>query len=146
MNTPLQVVVSRIFAFSPAEVFDAWLDPVNAGKWLFATPEGAMEKVTIDARIGGRFEIVERRDGEDAYHSGEYLEIDRPRHLVFMFAPNKEMSDPVRVEINIVPRENGCELTLTQEVPPEFAQYLERGREGWTSILEGLNKLLERKN
>ena len=87
--------------------------------------------------MGGRFTFTDRRDGEDVIHTGEYLEIDRPRRLAFDFAVPKYSSLVTRVTIEIVPLDSGgCELTLTHEgVLPEFA---ERSVEGWSMILAGL--------
>lgn len=79
----MQVRIARHLSAAPERVFDAWLDPVKAGRWLFATPSGRMVRVEIDARIGGSFILVDRRDGEEVEHTGEYLEIDRPRRLSF---------------------------------------------------------------
>ena len=79
------VQVTGQFEASPERVFDAWLNPATAGKWLFATEKGQMVRVEIDPRVGGLYTIVERRDGVDVEHTGEYLEIDRPRRLVFTF-------------------------------------------------------------
>ena len=56
----LQVV--RRFDASAERVFDAWLDPNTAGKWLFATESGQMVRVEIDPRVGGSFNFT-RRDG-----------------------------------------------------------------------------------
>jgi uncharacterized protein YndB with AHSA1/START domain len=127
------VRVTRRFDASAERVFDAWLDPKTAGRWLFATPTGQMMRVEIDARVGGRFIIVDRRDGEDVEHRGEYLDIDRPRRLVFTFGVPKYSSETTRVCVDIVPRETGCELTLTHEgVLPDYA---ERTKAGWTEIL-----------
>jgi len=127
------VRVTRRFDASAERVFDSWLDPKTAGRWLFATATGQMVRVEIDARIGGRFIFVDRRDGEDVEHRGEYLDIDRPRRLVFTFGVPKYSSETTRVCVDIVPRETGCELTLTHEgVLPEYA---DRTQGGWTEVL-----------
>ena len=127
--------VRHRFAASPQRVFDAWLDPATAGRWLFATPTGTMVKVAIDARVGGRFSIV-RRDGDDIEHTGEYLEIDRPRRLVFTFGVPKFSSEFTRVTIDIVPDGSGCELVLTHEgVLPDYG---EQTTQGWGMILGNL--------
>lgn len=135
-NAPVQVSVSHRFS-SPAErVFDAWLDAERAARWMFATPTGEMVRAEIDARVGGTFCFVDRRDGEDVEHTGEYLEIDRPRRLVFTFAVDGSEAD--RVIVEIVPLETGCELTLTHEMSPVWAAYAERAKEGWSTMLDGL--------
>jgi uncharacterized protein YndB with AHSA1/START domain len=135
---PVKVRVSRRFSASPERVFDAWLDPAKAGKFLFATPTGRMVRVEIDARVGGRFVFVDRRDGKDVPHTGEYLEIDRPRRLVFTLSVETFAKDVDRVVIDIVPRGAGCELTLTHEMRPDLADFKTQIENGWTTILDGL--------
>ncbi len=138
------VRVSHRFTAAPERVFDAWLDPNTAGKWLFAAPSGRMVRVEIDARVGGKFVFVNRRDGEDVEHLGEYLEIDRPRRLMFTFTVPKYSSVVTRVTIDIASTETGCDLTLTHDgVLPEWAS---RGESGWTMILEGLGRTMAEKN
>jgi len=132
-----QIVVKHRYAVPPERVFDAFLDVHTARRFLFATAAGEMITAEIDARVGGRFEFTERRPDLGAVrHVGEYLEIDRPRRLVFTFGVPQFHPGITTVTIEIRPHGEGCELTLTNDgLPPE---YLERTRHGWTVILAGL--------
>jgi len=138
-GSKVTVRVVHRFAATAERVFDAWLDPKTAGKWLFATPTGEMIKVEIDARVGGRFSII-RRDGEDIEHVGEYLEIDRPRRLIFTFGVPKFSSEMARVIVEIAPLKQGCELALTCE--DVLADYGEGTKQGWNMILDSLERQL----
>ena len=131
----IPVQVTHRFSASAERVFDAWLDPTRVGRWLFATPTGTVVRAEIDARVGGRFSIVDRREGEDVLHTGEYLELDRPRRLVFTFGVPKYSPEFDRVTVEVSPLGSGCELTLTHEVTPQWAEGAKRG---WEGILGGL--------
>jgi uncharacterized protein YndB with AHSA1/START domain len=134
------VRVSRHFEATAERVFDAWLDPKRAGRWLFATPTGEMVRVEIDARVGGRFVFVDRRDGQDVEHVGEYEQIDRPKRLVFTFAVPQFSAEYTRVIVDIAAVGRSCDVTLTHEgVLPDYAT---RTAQGWTGILDGLAQSL----
>jgi uncharacterized protein YndB with AHSA1/START domain len=138
-----QVVrVSYRFDASAERVYDAFLDPSKAGKFMFTTPTGQIVRCEIDARVGGAFTIVDRRNGEDVEHIGEYLELERPRRIVFSLRVAKYSPDSSRVTIDIAPLRRGCELTLTQEIKPEYASMKGRVEEGWTDIFEVAAELL----
>ncbi len=139
---PVIATVKRAFAAPPERVFDAWLDPATAAHWMFATPNGRMRHVDIEAHVGGRFYIAEQRGDALAEHFGEYLEIDRPWRLVFTFAVEKNATAPDRVTIDIVATAAGCELTLTHEMAPEYAEYAKRTHDGWSGMLNGLDRSL----
>lgn len=141
-SEPLRVRVTRRFSASPERVFDAFLDPEKAGRFMFATATGQMVRAEVDARVGGEYVFTDRRGEEDVEHFGRYLEIDRPRRLVFSFSVDRADPDGDRVAIDIVPLESGCELTLTHEMKPEWADYAGRTTEGWTGMLEGLAAVL----
>jgi uncharacterized protein YndB with AHSA1/START domain len=140
MSETVRVSVERRIAAPPESVFDAWLDPEGVRHWLFATPDGVMEKVEIDPRVGGGFRIVERRGPDLAEHFGEYVEIDRPRRLAFDFWTNFS-AERTRVIVTIAPDGNGSLLTLTHE--GVWTDYEARTRQGWTMILDGLARTLE---
>ncbi|MEO6215152.1 MAG: SRPBCC domain-containing protein [Sphingomonas bacterium] len=143
MSTPVILTVSRDFDASPEAVFDAWLDPEKAGKFLFATPDGEMLKVEIDARVGGRALVVERRASGDAHHHLQYEVIDRPHRLVFLFrADPAEEGTWTRVSIDIAAKAPGSTLTLTHEMDPQWAAYEDQTRKGWTTILDSLAKVI----
>ena len=129
-------IVITAASISRSNVFSTPGSIRKARKFLFATPTGKMVRVEIDARVGGSFNIT-RRDGDDVEHVGTYLEIDRPRRLVFTFGVPKFSAQMTRVSIDLKPLPTGCELTLTHEgVLPEW---LEQSREGWGKILDGLS-------
>jgi uncharacterized protein YndB with AHSA1/START domain len=144
MSAPVILTVSRDFDASPEALFDAWLDPGLAGKFLFATPDGEMLKVEIDPRVGGRALIVDRRASGDARHHILYEVIDRPHRLVFLFrADPAEEGQWTRVSIEITARGDGSTLTLTHAMDPAWASYEEQTRKGWTMILDSLARTME---
>jgi uncharacterized protein YndB with AHSA1/START domain len=147
MSAPIILTVARDIDAPPETVFDAWLDPAKAGKFLFATPDGEMVKVEIDARVGGRALIVERRADGDAHHRLKYEVIDRPDRLVFLFAADPaEEGQWTRVTIDIAANGVGSTVTLTHEMDPQWAAYEEQTRHGWTMILDSLARLMEKKD
>ena len=128
MTPPINV--TRDYALTAEQVFDAWLDPHVAGRFLFATPDGVMTRVEIDPRVGGKFCIVERRGETDAEHVGTYTAIERPRSLTFRFGDNLAF-DATMVTIEIEPlAEGGCRLTLTHEGVLE--EWRDQTVKGWT--------------
>ncbi|MES2044803.1 MAG: SRPBCC domain-containing protein [Pseudomonadota bacterium] len=145
MSVPVILTVTRDIAASPEDAFDAWLDPAIARRFLFATPEGEMLTCEIDARVGGRALIVERRASGDAHHHLLFDEIDRPHRLVFRFRadPAKE-GEWTRVSIDFVGQHDGTRLTLTHEMDPAWTAYEEQTRRGWTMILASLATALEK--
>jgi uncharacterized protein YndB with AHSA1/START domain len=127
----ISLTVTRRFSSSHERVFDAWLDPDMARRWLFTTAESEVACCEMDPRVGGSFTIVDRREDGDIEHVGTYLVIDRPKLLVFNFAVPK-----------FSPLYDGCELSLTNELDIENEEWREQTIEGWTMILNSLAREL----
>ena len=120
------VRVSRQFSGPIQCVFDAWLDPVTAGSFLFATDAGEVVRAEIDARIGGRFRFVRRENGTEVRRSGEFISIDRPHLLAFSLSDNTRTPTDDRVIIELASVGLGSLLVLTHEMGLE--RYTERRR------------------
>ena len=144
MSDPIEVRVEKHFRHPAERVFDAFLDSTRVGEWLFATPGGVMERVEHDARPGGAFAIFERRSGELARHWGEFIEIDRPRRIVFDFWVEEAPTERTRVTVDFTPNGDGCAVTLSHDLAPAWAAYRDRSAQGWSMILDSLERTLTR--
>ena len=142
------VTVTHRYAHPPETVFDAWLNPALARRFLFTTEGSEVVRCDIDPRVGGRYTIVDRRppndehmpEGGDIEHVGEYLEIERPRRLVFTFAVPQFDAEVTRVTVEIAPDAGGCIVTLTNDDLAEA--WIEPTGQGWTMILSALEREL----
>jgi len=141
---PIKARVTHHFAALPERVFDAWLDPAMIGRWMFgsAVREEEILHIKLDPQVGGSFSFLVRRDGNEIDHVGEYLEIARPRRLVFTWAIRENLPDSSRVAVEIVPLESGCELILTHELHPDWADFVNRVEDSWTKMLAALAAVL----
>jgi len=127
-----KICVDQIVAATPSLVFQAWLDPNLAGRWLFATATRPMTEVSITPRAGGRFRLA---DGE-VFHTGRYILVEDPHKLAFWLDDTNS-----RVSIEFAPRNNGCLLRLEHHnLPPELSAH---ARERWLGMLYGLSLLLD---
>jgi uncharacterized protein YndB with AHSA1/START domain len=152
MGPPLIVQVTHRFKVPAERVFDAWLTPTLAARFFFATGTGNIMRCEIEPVVGGSFTVTDRRphsDGDesvfDAEHRGTYIEIDRPRRLVFDFSVPPFADDPTRVAIDIAPVGTAaCELTLTHDMgDSRYAHaYETQTRNGWIKMLATLDKEL----
>ncbi len=134
--------ITRRFDAAPERVFDAWIDPGRAGRWLFTTPTSERHSTDLDVRVGGRWSITDRRDGVDYTALGEYLEIDRPRRLVFSFGMPQFSPLSCNVTVEFVADGDGCILTLSQDSLAPDA--LDPTKQGWSDMFDALAATLER--
>lgn len=132
----VRVRVTRAFVAQAEDVFDAWLDPAKVRQW-FAPGLGEMRQVDVDPTVGGTFCFVQRRGDTDVAHTGEYLELQRPRLLAFTWQ-TPPLPDRSRVRIEIASTVDGCALTLTHEMEPRWADKVEQMERGWSTMLDGM--------
>jgi uncharacterized protein YndB with AHSA1/START domain len=119
------------------------LDAESLGSWL--RPAGIREtRAETDARVGGTFRIVMVEDESSIVHTGTYLEIDRPRRLVFTWSsPATRFRDSI-VTVTFQPSSSSTVVEIHQVgLPDEEAQRSHYG--GWTDILRELGRITHSK-
>ena len=133
------VTVTRRFDASPERVFDAWVNPEIACKWFFTTKK-SKTIYDLDLRVSGAYTITRRTGDKEYVAVGKYIEIDRPRRLVFTFAMPQFAADYDTVVIDIQPDGDGCILTLTHEgLRPGYEKSTVSG---WNKMFIALTKTL----
>jgi uncharacterized protein YndB with AHSA1/START domain len=144
VSQPVHAIVLRRFPVSPERIFDACLDPQWVGRWMFGpnVRDEQIVRLTLDARVGGKFSFVVERVGAQVDHVGEYLEIDRPRLLVFTWATRDASADRSRVIIEIAPHEAGCEVKLTHVMGEQWSAFVDRAASTWSRMLDALERAI----
>lgn len=143
------VTLTRAYPFSPETVFDAWMDPGKIGKWMFGPPlrEERVLRMGLRPIVGGRFSFAVEREGKEFDHVGEYLEIERPSRLAFTWGIKGMSESPdSRVTLSIKPVAAGSELILSHRIPAEWAEFANRTKEGWSKMLDSLERHLKRES
>lgn len=132
---PAILVVRRTIPATAEELFDAWLDPQALAVWM---RPGTIRRTTarVDARVGGRYEIVMEADDRSIPHTGEYRLLDRPRRLVFTWHSPHTGGRDTLVTVDFQPVAQHTEVVITHEWLPDAE--LEGHRRGWTGALDML--------
>jgi uncharacterized protein YndB with AHSA1/START domain len=141
--TDQQVLITHVFDAPRERVFRAWTDPAELAAWFgpaqFDTPR---DRIRIDLRIGGRFELtMVRRDGGGEFAIGyEIVELVEPELLVLRSDPMPEMGmrEPtvVRVELH----DHGAKTRMTLTDGPLPAAGRGQAEAGWRAALEKLGE------
>lgn len=123
------------------EVFRWWTEPDLLRQWM--APIGTVE-ADIDLRIGGALRIVMKGDGRVIEHTGEYLEIDPPRRLMFTWVSSYTGIKPSVVTVELHPAgKNVTDLHLVHSQLPQDAA--SSHRDGWGAMLDRLSGRLTQK-
>ena len=135
-----EVLITRIFDAPREAVFKAWTDPEEVAAWYgpeqFDTPR---EKVRIDLRVGGRYELtMVQRDGGGEFAIGyDIIELDEPALLVLRSDPMPEMGmhEPTVTRVEFHDHGPKTRMTLSDGPYPGGGGHAEAG---WTASFEKL--------
>ena len=138
------VLITRIFDAPRDQVFKAWTDPDEVAAWFgpenLDTPR---DKVRIDLRVGGRYELtmVRRDNGAELPIGYEIVELVEPELLVLRSDPMPEAGMPEGTVVRVELHDHGAKtrMTLTDgPMPPAGRGHAEAG---WNGAFDKLARL-----
>lgn len=146
MKLPVIATVTGLFSVLPERVFEAFLDTKMIGRFMFGPEIREEEIISLqnEPRVGGSFNYVVRRQDKTFTHTGEYIEIERPHRLVFTWSVKEDPANiQSRINIEILPIIDGCELTLLHEMPHGQEGFVEKSKVAWGKMIDKLTEILD---
>ena len=131
------VQIRRRVSARAEQIFDLWTKPDLMARWMSPFPGAVDCKASCDLRPGGVFSLVMTSAESSREVSGTYVQVDRPRKLVFTW--NGPLTNNVNtlVTVELYPRGDETDLVLTHERLPTPA-IVEGHTRGWGHILDHL--------
>ena len=136
-TTGPSVQIRRRVKATAEQIFDLWTQPDLMVRWLSPFPGAVDCKASCDLRPGGAFSLVMLSEQSSREVAGTYVEIDRPRKLVFTWMGTLTNNVNTLVTVELHPRGNETDLVLTHERLPTPA-IREGHTRGWGNILDHL--------
>jgi uncharacterized protein YndB with AHSA1/START domain len=143
--TDQHILITRIFEAPRERVFAAWTDPEQVAAWYgpehFDTPR---EKVHIDLRVGGRYELtmVQRGTGAEYPVRYEIVELVEPELIVLRCEPMPEMGLPEGTLTRVEFHDHGDKTRMTLSDGPYPAPGRGHAESGWNGAFDKLAVLV----
>jgi uncharacterized protein YndB with AHSA1/START domain len=136
-TTGATVQIRRRVRATADQIFDLWTEPDLMVRWMSPYPGAVDCKAKSDLRPGGAFSLVMSSADSSREVSGTYVEVDRPRKLVFTWVGPLTNNMNTLVTVELTPRGDETDLVLTHERLPTTA-IVEGHTRGWGNILDHL--------
>jgi uncharacterized protein YndB with AHSA1/START domain len=138
-----EVLLTRIFEAPRELVFKAWTDPDEVAAWYgpehFDTPR---ERIRIDLRVGGRYELtmVQRGGGAEFAIGYDIVELVEPELIVLRSDPMPQvgMHGPTITRVELEDLGGRTRMTLTDGPYRESAH----AEAGWSAAFDKLATLV----
>ncbi len=140
------VIEGEVFIAAPRDrVFQAIIDPKQAMQWWGSCDAYAHQEFNMDVRPGGKWSTrgASAKTSGSFSVSGEYLEIDPPRRLVYTWASNS-MPTTTKVAWDLEELEGGTLIKLRHTGFAGNAEQANNHNKGWTTVLGWLQGYCER--
>jgi len=131
------VQIRRRMRATAEQIFDLWTQPELMVRWMSPYPGAVNCKASCDPHPGGAFSLFMSSEESNREVSGTYVEVDRPRKLVFTWIGPLTNNVDTLVTVEIHPRGHETDLVITHERLPTQA-IIEGHTRGWGNILDHL--------
>jgi uncharacterized protein YndB with AHSA1/START domain len=140
-----EVLITRIVDAPRERVFRAWTDPDEVAEWYGPEHMDApRERIRIDPRVGGRWELtMVQRGGVAEFTIGyDILELVEPELIVLRSDPMPEigMHEPTVVRVEFHDHGAKTRMTLSDGPYPAGGGHAEAG---WKAALDKLATLVD---
>jgi uncharacterized protein YndB with AHSA1/START domain len=145
VDTDQEVLITRIFEAPRERVFKAWTDPDEVAAWYGPEHmEAPRERIHIDLRVGGRWELtmVQRGGGGEFSIGYDILELVEPELIVLRSDPMPQMGmhEPTFTRVEFHDHGGKTRMTLSDgPYPPEGRGHAEAG---WSAAFDKLTALV----
>jgi len=136
-----QILITRIFEASRAAVFRAWTDPDEVAGWYGpASFDAPRDRIHIDLRVGGRWELTMVQRGGDAEFAIGYdiVELVEPELLVLRSDPMPAMGMAEPTILRVEFHDHGDKTRITLSDGPYPAGPAQGAEAGWQAALDAL--------
>jgi uncharacterized protein YndB with AHSA1/START domain len=144
--TGQDVLITRIFEARREQVFRAWIEPDEVAAWYGPGHMRApRERIRIDPRVGGRWELtMVQRDGGGEFSIGyEIIELIEPELIVLRSDPMPQMGMHEGTVVRVEFHDHGTKtrMTLSDGPYPAGGGHAEAG---WNVALDKLAAVVAR--
>jgi uncharacterized protein YndB with AHSA1/START domain len=140
-----EILITRIFDAPRERVFAAWTDPEQVAAWYgpehFDTPR---EKVHIELRVGGRYELTMVQRGTSTEYPVRYeiVELVEPELIVLRCPPMPEVGLPDGTITRVELHDHGEKTRMTLSDGPYPGEGGRHAEAGWHGAFDKLAVLL----
>jgi len=129
-NVKPSLTIKRRFKATPAQVYQAWIDPAQLAQWM-GGPEVTTVKAEADVRVGGRYHVHMTTATDEHNVDGVYREVRPNEKLVFTWAWRSTPERESLVTVHLKADGDHTIMTFTHE---QFFDEAARDRHehGWT--------------
>jgi uncharacterized protein YndB with AHSA1/START domain len=139
------IEIRRTFDAPRERIWREWTEPTAFADW-YGGPQGEipLDTVSMDVRVGGKWNLVMILGPREIHWDGEYIEVAEPERLVFTVSdqPSEDVYDLCTVELTDL-GDDRTEMLFQQSGGHMPAEAYRRAAEGWGGFFDRMDERLE---